>query len=281
MSLKKGAVVLFFILICAWTFISGATPLKQVTDQTGRSIAVPVNPKRVVALAPSITEIIYALNQQDRLVGVTQFSDYPKQALSLPKVGSYVYLDLEKIISLQPDLCIAIKDGNPKKTVDRLTRLGVPVFAINPDNIETMMASFILIGSLLGADKKAENLVSQSREKIKSVQMAVENAKYQPRVFMQIGISPIYSAGTRTFIHELILLAGGINVAAGARMYPQYSMEEVIQLAPDIIIVTTMARSRVFEDVRDRWSQWTQMPAARHGRIYLVDSNLFDRPTPR
>ena len=280
MGQKAAATIIGMILLVVWCPIQ-ANPLRQVTDQTGRIVKVPVSPKRVVALAPSITEIIYALNQQEILIGVTQFSDYPKQAEHLAKVGSYVNLDLERIISLKPDLCIAIKDGNPKKIVDRLTQLGIAVYAINPLDIETMLESFERIGRLLNVEKGAQQLVADTRKKINLVRSLAAKAKRRPRVFVQIGISPIYSVGSRTFIHQLILLAGGRNVAEGNRMYPQFSMEEVIELAPDIIVVTTMARSRVFEEVKQKWSRWKQMPAARHDRIYLVDSNLFDRPTPR
>ena len=127
------------ILISAITLLlASGLPLtaKTAEDQLGREIRVPDDPKRVVALAPSITEIIFALGQQDRLKGTTQFSNYPAEAAKLPKVGSYVRLDLERIVALNPDLCIAIKDGNPKAIIDRLQSLNIPVFAVNPRDLE-------------------------------------------------------------------------------------------------------------------------------------------------
>jgi iron complex transport system substrate-binding protein len=104
---------------------------------------------------------------------------------------------------------------------------------------------------------------------------------YRPRVFFQIGISPIISIGTETFIHEIIVLAGGKNLAAGDVPYPHYSQEQVLGLSPEIFIITSMAREAAFEQIKAQWSRWPNVPAVKNGRIHLVDSNLFDRPTPR
>ena len=111
----------------------------QWVDEFGRKVNIPDDPKRIVSLAPSITEIIFALNQEGRLKGVTQFSDFPPEALKLPSVGSYVHLDLEKIVSLKPDLCIATKDGNPIKIIERLENLHIPIYVVNPKNLESVM----------------------------------------------------------------------------------------------------------------------------------------------
>ena len=254
---------------------------KTVEDQLGREIRVPDDPKRIIALAPSITEIIFALGQQDRLKGTTQFSNYPAEAAKLPKVGSYVRLDLERIVALNPDLCIAIKDGNPKGIIDRLQSLNIPVFAVNPRNLESMMQTIQKIGSILNASQKANTLVKNMRSRIQQVDALVSRIDRRPRVFIQIGISPIISAGTNTFIHELVVRAGGINVAAGNRAYPHFSREQVFALAPDVLIITSMARSGAFEKAKADWNRLSHMPAVREKRIYTVNSDVFDRPSPR
>ncbi len=254
---------------------------KTAEDQLGREIRVPDDPKRIIALAPSITEIIFALGQQDRLKGTTQFSNYPAEAAKLPKVGSYVRLDLERIVALNPDLCIAIKDGNPKGTIDRLQSLNIPVFAVNPRNLESMIQTIQKIGSILNASQKANTLVKDMRSRIQKVDALVSRIDRRPRVFIQIGISPIISAGTNTFIHELIVRAGGLNVAAGNRAYPHFSREQVLALAPDVLIITSMARSGAFEKAKADWNRLSHMPAVREKRIYTVNSDVFDRPSPR
>jgi iron complex transport system substrate-binding protein len=254
---------------------------KTAEDQLGREIRVPDDPKRIIALAPSITEIIFALGQQDRLKGTTQFSNYPAEAAKLPKVGSYVRLDLERIVALNPDLCIAIKDGNPKGIIDRLQSLNIPVFAVNPRNLESMMQTIQKIGSILNASQKANTLVKDMRSRIQQVDALVSRIDRRPRVFIQIGISPIISAGRNTFIHELVVRAGGINVAAGNSAYPHFSREQVFALAPDVLIITSMARSGAFEKAKADWNRLSHMPAVREKRIYTVNSDVFDRPSPR
>jgi iron complex transport system substrate-binding protein len=254
---------------------------KTAEDQLGREIRVPDDPKRIIALAPSITEIIFALGQQGRLKGTTQFSNYPVEAAKLPKVGSYVRLDLERIVALNPDLCIAIKDGNPKAIIDRLQSLNIPVFAVNPRNLESMMQTIQKIGSILNASQKANTLVKDMRSRIQQVDALVSRTDRRPRVFIQIGISPIISAGRNTFIHELVVRAGGINVAAGNSAYPHFSREQVFALAPDVLIITSMARSGAFEKAKADWNRLSHMPAVREKRIYTVNSDVFDRPSPR
>ena len=254
---------------------------KAKTDQLGRVITMPDFPKRIVSLAPSITEILYALKLENRLVGATQFSDYPQEATLLPKVGSYVNLDIEKIVSLRPDLCLATKDGNPKEVITILESLNIAVYAVNPRNLEKVMDTVTEIGDLLNAQQQAKSVVSRMKERIERVLSCVAKAGRRPKVFYQIGISPIVSAGTDTFIHELIEMAGGKNLASGPVSYPRYSHEQVLALAPEIFIITSMARGEVFERVKSEWSQWPGMPAVKNKRIILVDSNLLDRPTPR
>ncbi len=264
-----------------WLLRPAVLPARQVVDQVGRTMEIADKPGRIIALAPSITEIIFALHQQQRLVGVTLFSDYPPAARKLPKVGSYVQLDIEKIVSLKPDLCIGIRDGNPIALVERLESLGIPVYAVNPTNLERVMETVDEIGALLGSEEQARQLTADMHARVKAVQSRIAAARSRPRVFFQIGISPIVSAGTHTFINELIHLAGGINIAAGPVNYPRYTEEEVIRLKPDIIIITSMARDVSFDSVRARWQRWKSIPAVQHDRICLVDSDLVDRPSPR
>ncbi len=280
----NGYRIFIVILVAAMVVGLNSTPMRldrDVIDLLGRKVQVPDNPQRVVVLAPNITEIVFALGQSHRLVGVTQYSDFPEAAKALPKVGSYVHLDLERIVALRPELCIAIKDGNPKEVVDRLESLNIPVFAVDPRNLDTVMRTISEVGYLLHAEKQADQLVRSMQTRIDRVKGLVAQTTSRPRVFFQIGISPIVSVGTKTFIHELIVLAGGENLAAGLVPYPRFSQEQVLNLAPEVFIITSMARGAIFEQVRAQWRQWPDLPAVRDDRIFLQESNLFDRPTPR
>jgi iron complex transport system substrate-binding protein len=252
-----------------------------VVDQVGRTLVVPENPTRVIALAPSITEIIYDLGQEERLVGVTQYSTYPPEAESLPRVGSYVRLDIEKIVALKPDLCIATKDGNPKHIVDKIVSLGIPVYVINPRNLQQIMDTITRLGSLLRAEQAAKELVSDMEKRIGRVQARVKKGDHRPRVFFQIDAEPLFSAGTDTFIHELIELAGGINTTAGEVSYPRYSWEDIIVLQPEIVMISSMAGGLAPEYLLNSWKKWNLLSAVKNDKVFVVDAELFDRPTPR
>ena len=280
--MKIRSLLILFLLIQG-TFISLPIWAQDVnfTDLIGRRMTIPKDPRRVVSLAPNITEIVYALGQAHRLVGATTYSDYPAAADKLPKVGSYVHLDLERIISLAPDLCLAIKDGNPIASVSRLESLSIPVYAVDPRDLESVMDSMSRIGGLLQAQERAEALVRVMRRRLQVVESLVAKTNHRPGLFFQIGVSPIVSVGTNTFIHELIVRAGARNLSAGNISYPRFSKEQVLGMSPDIIIVTSMARAAVTEKLKQDWYQWTDLPAVKNERIYFKDSNLFDRPSPR
>jgi iron complex transport system substrate-binding protein len=278
---QKNVIILLFSLLALFMCLITRVAAGTFIDQLERQIKIPDNPQRLISLAPSITEIIYALEQENRLKGVTRYSDFPAAATKLPKIGSYVRLDLERIVALNPDLCIAIKDGNPRETIDRLDSLKIPVYVVNPRNLKTVLETIIEIGNILNAGEKAEHLLTNLRNRIQRVQSLITQDTYRPGVFFQIGISPIVSVGSDTFLHELIVLAGGKNLADGKTPYPRFSREQVLALAPEIFIVTSMARQAVFDQVKAEWRRWPSMPAVRNERIFLVDSNLFDRPSPR
>ncbi|MDA8137066.1 MAG: cobalamin-binding protein [Desulfobacteraceae bacterium] len=271
------------VLILYSTGLAGAEAqgMRSMIDPTGRTVQVPRSPRRVVSLAPSVTETVFALKRGNRLVGVTRFCNYPPEAQKLPNVGTYVHLDVERIVALQPDVCIAVKDGNPLAVVEQLQAMGIAVFAVNPMDLETVMQSVLAIGDLLQATETAQTLVADMRQRIARVEARVAGARTRPRVFFQIGISPIVSVGDHTFIHTLIGLAGGVNVAAGDNPYPRFSVEQVIGAAPEVIVISSMAREAVFERVKADWMQWPVIPAVRDQRIFIAPPDLFDRPSPR
>ena len=281
--MKRCLVALILNLIWMVTppFPAFAGDLRPVSDLLGRQLTVPEQPQRVVALAPSITEIVYALQKEESLVGVTRFSDYPQAAQALPKVGSYVHLDVERIAALKPDLCIGIKDGNPAVVVEKLQAMNIPVFAVNPHDLESVMQSILAIADLLGATHKARVIVDDMTARIQKVKACTGKETHTPRVFFQIGVSPIVSVGSNTFINELITLAGGVNVAAGGSAYPRFSREQVIALAPEVIVISSMARETIFEQVKNEWLEWPVIPAVANKAVFIAPTNIFDRPTPR
>ncbi|HSH13617.1 MAG TPA: helical backbone metal receptor, partial [Desulfurivibrionaceae bacterium] len=252
---------------------------RAVVDQAGRRVVVPERPQRVVSLAPSITEVVYALGRQDLLKGTTQYSDDPPEAKSLPRVGSYVRLDVEKIVALKPDLCLAIKDGNPLHTVTRLEELGIPVYVVDPRNLAGIIKMIIGLGEVMGATESANLIITEMRARAERIAARLGPAPSRPRVFFQIDASPIVSAGRGTFIDELITLAGGRNLAGGSEGYPRFGWEELLRLDPEVAIVASMAGGFSPAELKAGWQKWPQLAAVKNRRLYVIDARLVDRPT--
>jgi iron complex transport system substrate-binding protein len=272
------------VLIIAMFIILGwvSEPLcVTFKDALGREVTLKAEPQRIVTLAPSITEILYFLGLGDRVVGVTTFSYYPQEATLKPKVGSYIDLNVEKIISLSPDLVIGTADGNQPGVVDLLEQAGIPVFIVNPRNIRQTIDTVAIVGRLCGVPKKANALSTQLSQRVDHI-IDHTKSKRKPLVFLQINLRPIMTINKDTFLHDLIQLAGGRNMAEKEPItYPRISLEEVIRKKPDVIIISSMERGGRFEAARLEWLKWTSIPAVKEGRVYLIDSDLIDRPSPR
>lgn len=271
--------VVFCGLLPAWNACHAASRVLQ--DQVGRTVTVPERPQRVIALIPSLTEIVFALGRGDLLVGATQFANEPPAAAKLPRVGSYLHLDIERIVALQPDLCLASRDGNPEHLVRRIEQFGIPVFALDPKTLPEISDSVALLGELLDARPQAAAITLDMAAKMAAVERLVEKASARPRVFFQIDASPLVSAGRETFIDRLITGAGGRNLAGERASYPRFSWEEILAMQPEVVIIASMAGGYSEEQLKAEWAKWPGIPAVKNGRVHVVDASLFDRPVPR
>ena len=250
-------------------------------DQLGRQVRVASSPQRIVSLAPNITEILYTLGLGDRIVGVTEFSDYPEEAKEKPKVGTYVSSNIEKIVSLRPDLIIGTFGGTREETALRLEQLGYPVYVTKSKTMDEVLVMIEKIGMITGKRPEADVLVRSLRRRIQAVVDRVAGAP-RPLVFLQINARPLMTVGAGSFHDELISLAGGENLAGhSSARYPQYSIEDVVKRTPDYILISTMDRHGLFEEQKAQWMRWPDIPAVRNNRILFVDSDVIDRASPR
>ncbi len=278
MRLKFITSLLFVGIIFGWV---NAPLCDTFKDSLGREVTLKGEPQRIVTLAPSITEILYFLGLGDRVVGVTQFSYYPPEAKLKPRVGSYIDLNVEKIISLAPDLVIGTADGNQPGVVDLLEQAGIAIFIVNPRNIRQAIDTIATLGRLCGIPKRANALSKQLSQRVDHI-IDQTRSKRKPLVFLQINLKPIMTINKDTFLHDLIQLAGGLNMTEDEPItYPRISLEEVIRKKPEVIIISSMERGGRFEAARVEWLKWTSIPAVKDGRVHLIDSDLIDRPSPR
>ncbi len=267
------------LLLWGLASLTGLLP-PAMPGQTEAS-PLPEAPRRLVSLAPSLTEMVFAVGAGSRLVGVDRHSDFPPEARNLPRVGSYIHPDVERVVALRPDLVLAVQDGTPPHLLARLRYVGLSVHVADPRTLEGVIAAVLEVGNRVGAPEAARKLAGNLSRRLDRVKSLAARARRRPRVFFQLGVAPLVAAGSATFIDELITTAGGVNVAAGGSPYPRFSQEQVLALRPQVIIITTMEREGLFEEVKAGWERWPQLPAAREGRIHLIDSDLVDRPGPR
>ena len=246
-------------------------------DDRGVAVQLASAPRRVVSLAPNLTEIVFLLGQEERLVGVTRFCNYPPPAALLPRVGGIVDPDVERIVAAAPDLVLCTTDGNPRERVRVLEEMGIPCFAAGPQNLAAVFETIEKIGEILGVPERGRKEANALRARAERVSR--EKRSPSPRVLFVVSTSPVIAAGNGTFLDEIVRIAGGRNAAADfAGRYPRLSVEDLIRARPDVILVAAMSGVEEFSpDV----TRWKEVPAFREGDVLSLDGDLVTRPGPR
>lgn len=251
------------------------------TDEVGREVTLPFPPKKIVSLAPNITEILFGLGLDKEIVGVSTHCNFPEKAKSKVRVGSYIRLDFEKIASLNPDVIIATGAGNTRDMVDRLEKLGYQTYVVYPRNFRDILQSIAHIGQVVNREEEARVIIEGMRGRCERV-VELTKGLPRPKVFIQIGDVPIVTVGKGSFADDLIRLAGGENVAGKEKeVYPRLGMEEILKRSPEVIVISSMSPTGNYQKVLQEWTRWKTIPAVKNGRIHLIDSDLLDRPSPR
>jgi len=250
-----------------------------VTDFQNRSVTVPRRPERVVSIGPSITEFLFALGAGSRVVGVDDFSDEPAAAAQLEKVGG-IKVNFEKVVSLKPDLVLSVKfsDG----TIEKLASAGLLVLVVDPQSAGDVARTAILLGRAVGSD--GETMARDIQKRVDDVRSKTASATTKPRVYHEIDASDptkIFTVGPGSYIHDLIEIAGGVNIAAKATSaYPQLSAEEILRSDPEIIVLAAADYSAKPDQVAAR-AGWSAISAVKNKRIVTIAPNLINRPGPR
>lgn len=249
-----------------------------IKDGAGRDVTISKPPQRIISLSSSNTEILFALGLESRVVGVDQYSNYPPSAKSKPAVGGFADPDLEKIVALEPDLVLGTSI-HVKSILPELERRGLTTVIIDPKNVSGVLDSVRLVAKITGQQKEASAVISGMQAKIDSVQSAVKGAK-PVRVFFEI--SPdLYTAGPGTFVNDVLQMAGGANIAAGAGTdWPQLSQESLILADPDVILLADQPADVTPEMVAAR-PGWSEVSAVKNKRILVINDDLTSRPGPR
>jgi iron complex transport system substrate-binding protein len=260
--------------------------LVTLTDANGRDVTFNPDAQRIISLAPSTTEILYALGVQDRLVATDDVSDYPAEVAELPKVGNgYSSFNYEQIVALEPDLLLVAGITSPE-VLSRLEELAIPIVVTNSaiTTFDTVFSDILLTGEVTNSVEAAESLVAQLKAKKLEIESKVALATSRPKVYWELDAtdaSKPFSVGPGGFINDLITMSGGENIFGTIdNPYPQVSIEQIAVADPEVIILANAIYGTTVESVLDR-PGWGDISAVREQRVYPIDDNLISRPGPR
>jgi len=250
-----------------------------ITDFQNRPVTLAARPERIVSIGPSITEFLFALGAGPRVVGADDFSDEPAAAKGIEKVGG-IKVNFEKVVSLKPDLVLSVKfsDG----TIEKLAGAGLIVLIVDPQTAGDVARTASLLGRAVGSDGDA--MARDIQKRVDAVRTKTSSATTKPRIYHEIDASDptkIFTVGPGSYIHDLIEIAGGVNIAARATSaYPQLSAEEILRSDPEIIVLAAADYSAKPDQVAAR-AGWSVLSAVKNKRIVTIAPNLINRPGPR
>jgi iron complex transport system substrate-binding protein len=250
-----------------------------VTDDTGATLRLEAPARRIVSLAPHVTETLYAAGAGTRLVGAVEYSDYPEAAQKLARVGGYSKLDLEAIAALKPDLAVGWASGNAPAHIEKLRALGIPVYLSQPERIDDVAQSLERYGELAGTQAAAREAAAAFRARLQALRERY-GARPKVRTFYQIWKQPLMTVGGGQVISDAIRLCGGENVFADLRpLAPQVTVEAVLAADPEAIVASGMDEAR--PEWLDDWRQWKSLAAVKRDNLFFIPPDLIQRHTPR
>lgn len=253
---------------------------RSFIDDAGHRIYLAKAPTRVVSLAPSITEMLFSLGLDEQIVGVTEFCDYPLAAQSKPKVG-YANHSVEALVALRPELVMAPKDFLRPDLQSKLKQLKIPLFVLEAHTVEDILLQIHTLGKMFEKVPAANELTQDMRQRLADIRRRVETPPAR-RVLYVLNSQPLISVGPGSFIHQMIGLAGGVNIAAQAGVaYPKLSMEAVLRDDPEVLIFPSGVVETVPRSEQQQWLRWESLSAVKQQRFHEVSANLVNRPGPR
>jgi ABC-type Fe3+-hydroxamate transport system substrate-binding protein len=273
-----GPVVAALVLLAAWP--AAALTLR---DMLGREVTLPAPPARIVSLVPSVTEIVFSLGAQDRLVGRTDFCDHPPAVRSKPSVGGMVNPNLETLVALRPDLVIGTDEGNREETFRQLERLRIPTYLVHANRIAQTVDLIARVGELTGRRADVPRLTGEMLGRVEAVRRAVAPFP-RPRVLYVLWPDPLIVPGRASMLTELIEIAGGVSITASdADAYPRFSLEAAVTRAPEVIILAdhSTGASTAGRAAPEKWQRLVSVPAIRAGRLHSADLSVLHRYGPR
>ncbi|MCF7981285.1 MAG: cobalamin-binding protein [Pseudomonadales bacterium] len=270
---------LVLIAICLFVTIRAAAQSLQVTDDLGNNIDLPEAAKRIVSLAPHVTEMLYAIGAGHQVVAGVSHSDYPQAAKSLPLIGTYTKINLELLLTLKPDLVVAWYSGNGPEQINKIKSLGLPLYVTNPEVPEDIAINLSKLGRLTGNTVRAEKARSAFIEELNQLR-STYSGRTTVTTFYQVWNKPLVTLNNHHLISQLISLCGGSNVFANLpNLATQISIEAVLAEDPEVIIASGMGEER--PDWLNDWLDWPNLKAVKRGHLFFIPPDIVQRHSPR
>lgn len=273
----RAGILRYSVLAACLLLLAPCRASVTVRDDTGHAVTLASPARRIVSLAPHATELLFAAGAGAYVVGVTEFSDYPPQAKTIPLVGSGVSLDLERIVQMKPDLVVGWNNGHAAAQLDRLQSLGIPVFRSEPYDFDTIASSLERLARLAATEKAGRNAAAQFRERLGQLQ-----ERYRQRrrlgVFYQIWRAPLMTLGGTHLVSAALRICGAENVFGNLRqLAPTVAVEAVLKANPEVIVASGGEQ----DDVLAGWKRFPGLNAVANNNLLLIDGELLNRSGPR
>jgi len=278
------------LLVLTTLFLISSIGLAQdfpltVTDDLDQEIVMNEKPEKIISISPNMTEVLFAIGAGENVIGVTTFANYPQEATKVDKIGTITEPNIEKIISMEPDLVIA-SSVNKKETVERLRELGINVAGFEAVSVNKAIENIKRIATVTGYQEKGDKITAEMYIKIAEIRNLVDEKlkiNERPKVFYEIWNDPLFTAGANNFIDDLIHMAGGFNIGRLAEgSWPQYNLEKLLIENPDVYVSTPHSADMEIskEQIKNR-ERFQPISAIQNDRVYILDQDIINRPSPR
>jgi len=264
------------LLAAALTATASAAPI-TVRDDDGNTVTLQKPAQRIIAMAPHVTELLFAAGGGDKIVGAVTYSDYPEAAKKIPRVGDNRQVDMERVVAMKPDLIVIWLHGSSERQIDGLRQLGIPLFHSEPAKLDGIADNLVRLGQLMGTEKVANAAAADIRQQFAA--MAAQYASRPPvRLFYQVWDKPLYTLSGKSIVSDSIRLCGGVNIFADLSVAaPVVSIEAVLQANPEAIFGTS---EKDYGSV-DIWKPYTNLTAVKNNNLFRLQGDLLNRAGPR
>jgi iron complex transport system substrate-binding protein len=271
--------IVIFLLSLVITNVLYAHDFCNMQDSLGDKVVLKKPARRIISLAPNLTEIVYAVGAGKRLVGVSKYSDYPQAAKKIPVVATYNDINIERIISLKPDLVLAWQGGNPITQLNNLRKLGIPVYVSSFANVTDVAKNIAIIGRLTGTAVNAKNVAKTFMQTYTKLQRKYSH-KQPITVFYELSLQPLMTLNARSLVGQVIKLCGGENIFAKMSiLVPHVNLANVLQANPQVIFISGQMQDDA--DILRQWQEYRQLRAVKNKYIFTINPDLLERYGPR